>query len=120
MAPGLFTEAFQRDGSFGWRLPQGTYLVSRIVPWQTSGITTAEDPRKNIFPGIAFQVPGGADAIYVGTLKISIPMRQDFLGNKWISGAPSIQVVDEFERDQGRGSQTIGPQASLAWSRSIS
>ena len=45
---GAFHGGVQRDESFGWRLPQGTYLVSRIVPWQTSGITTAEDPRKNI------------------------------------------------------------------------
>jgi hypothetical protein len=101
LAQGLFSEAFQRDGSFGWRLPPGIYLVSRIVPWQTSGITTADDPRKNIFPGVAFQVPRGADAIYVGTLQISIRVRQDFMGNKWIADAPSVQIVDEFERDQG-------------------
>ncbi len=97
---GAFREAFERDGSFGWNLPYGTYLISRIVPWQRGGTTSATNPGKNIFPGIAFQTATAADAIYLGTLKISITVDQDYWGSKWIAGAPAIQVLDEFERDR--------------------
>lgn len=100
LAGGLFKEAFEQDGSFCWTLPPGTYLISRIVPWQ-GNVTKADDTRKNIFPGIAFKVPEGSEAVYLGTLKISISARKDFMGNKWMTGRPSIQVLDEFERDQG-------------------
>ncbi len=98
---GAFREAFERDGSFCWNLPYGTYLIARIVPWQMGGTQSATNPGKNIFPGIAFQTAKAADAIYLGTLKISIAVQEDYWGSKWIAGAPVIQVLDEFERDQG-------------------
>ena len=97
---GLFTEAFEQDGSFCWQLAPGTYFISRIVPWQTKGYTKAEDPQKNIFPGIAFQIREAKSAVYLGTLEIAIDSRTDFMDNKWITSSPVVRVLDEFEQGQ--------------------
>jgi hypothetical protein len=61
-------------------------------------VTTADDPRKSIFPGIAFQVPEGAGVIYLGTLSISVPARKDFMGNKGIPKAKDAGVSGRVEK----------------------
>jgi|GEM_PF-1270228 len=98
---GLFTEAIERDGTFYWELPPGTYFISRIVPFQDDfSIADADNRGKNVFPGIAFEVDETHRPAYIGTLRIAVTVRKDFMGNRRMTSKPSIEVVDEFERDR--------------------
>ena len=99
---GLLTEAIERDGTFCWELPPGTYFISRIVPFQDDfSIADADNPEKNVFPGIAFKVDETHRPDYIGTLQIAVSVRKDFMGNRRMTSKPTIEVVDEFERDRG-------------------
>lgn len=98
---GLFTEAVERDGTFCWRLKAGTYFISRIVPFQGSSPSTLDDRRVFVFPGVAFHVDKALRPMYVGTLKIVASVRkEDFMGNRWMTDKPSIEIMDEFEGDR--------------------
>jgi hypothetical protein len=104
---GLFTEAIERDGTFCWQLASGRYFISRIYPFQDN-VTTADDPGKNVFPGIAFQVDETLRPAYLGTLRIAVSVRRDFMANRRMTSKPSIEILDEFEQDrvmakEGRG-----------------
>jgi hypothetical protein len=37
---------------------------------------------------------------YVGTLQVAVSVRKDFMGNRWIIGKLSIEIMDEFEGDR--------------------
>lgn len=100
LADGLFAEAIERDGTFCWQLATGRYLISRIVPFQGSPPTTLDDRRTFVFPGTAFQVDETMRSVYLGTLRIAVSVRKDFMGNRWMTGKPSIEIVDEFESDR--------------------
>jgi len=97
---GLFAEAVERDGSFCWRLGRGTYFVSRIVPFQDSAPARPDDPSAIVFPGVAFKLDEDTRAAYVGTLRISVSVRTHLMGQRRIVGRPSVEVVDEFDRDR--------------------
>lgn len=96
---GLFTEAIERDGTFCWQLASGRYFISRIYPFQDD-VTTADDPGKNVFPGIAFQVDETLRPAYLGTLRIAVSVRRDFMRNRRMTSKPSVEVLDEFEQDR--------------------
>lgn len=98
---GLFAEAIERDGTFSWKLPAGRYFIACIVPFQDDfSINNADDPGKNVFPGIAFKVDETHRPAYIGTLQITVSVRKDFMGNRRMTSKPSIEVVDEFEHDR--------------------
>lgn len=89
---GFFSEAFKADGSFFWKLRKGVYTVQRI---QGFGNKTFVNPK------VAFQVPYGADAFYLGTLKIIVTLERTLLGAKFMDKILSINVIDDFENSQG-------------------
>jgi hypothetical protein len=97
---GPFAEAVERDGTFCWRLGAGTYFVSRIVPFQNSAPARPDDPSAIVFPGVAFKLDEGTRAAYVGTLRIRVSVSKRLMGQRRIVDEPSIEVVDEFDRDR--------------------
>lgn len=97
---GLFTEVIDRDGTFCWRLGPGSYFISSIFPFQDDSPYSSADPGKFVFPGVAFQIDNSAHAVYLGTLKIAVSVRSDFMRNRRMTTRPSIEVLDEFDTDR--------------------
>lgn len=80
-----FDPIYEKDGSFYWIMPTGTYIIPDI---QFDYI---------ILPQVAFQVPSGGDAFYLGTLKIDAETKQ-IIARHYIKKLNSITVVDEFDK----------------------
>ncbi len=97
---GLFTEVFDRDGTFCWHLGPGSYFISSIFPFQDGSPYSSIDPGRFVFPGVAFQIDNSQHPVYLGTLKIAVSVRRDFMRNRRMSGKPSIEVLDEFDTDR--------------------
>lgn len=98
---GWFAEAIERDGGFCWQLPPGKYFISRIFPFQDDLPASQDDPAKWIFPGVAFQIDRTGRSSYLGTLRIAVSVQRDFMANRRMTGRPSIEVLDELDRDPG-------------------
>lgn len=98
---GWFTEVIERDGWFCWQLFPGKYFISRIFPFQDDRPYSQEDPGKWIFPGVAFQIDKTGRPAYLGTLRIAVSVRRDFMANRRMTSKPIIEVLDEFETDPG-------------------
>lgn len=115
LAGGLFAEAIERDGTFCWRLAPGRYVITRVVPFQGSAPASADDRSAVVFPGVGFQVDAASQPAYLGTLRISASVRRDGMGNRWLAGKPSIEVLDEFERDRAfaKGGRSAEPDRRL-------
>lgn len=90
-----FEPAYEKDGSFYWIVPRGTYVIPDI----RFGYV--------ILPQIAFQVPLGADVFYLGTLKIDTETKQ-ILGIHQVNKLNSITVTDEFDEAK-KGFMTRNP-----------
>jgi len=86
---GLLKEAVNENGSFCWKIPRGSYMFNRINRFGA--------PREDhfVYPQAAFLVPYGADAYYLGTLKIRIAVKRNFIGEKSVGKVLSVEVVDE-------------------------
>jgi len=97
---GLFTEVIDRDGTFCWRLVSGRYFISSIFPFQDDAPSRRDDFGKFVFPGVAFQIDSTRHPVYLGTLKISVSVRRDFMRNRRMISKPSIEVLDEFDSDR--------------------
>lgn len=80
-----FEPAYEKDGSFYWIVPRGTYVIPDI----RFGYV--------ILPQIAFQVPLGADAFYLGTLKIDVETKQ-IIAAHFVKKINSITISDEFDK----------------------
>ncbi len=80
-----FDPIYEKDGSFYWIMPTGTYIIPDI----RFGYV--------ILPQVAFQVPSGGDAFYLGTLKIDAETKQ-IIARHYIKKLNSITVVDEFAK----------------------
>ena len=86
---GLFKEAFREDGSFCWKIPRGNYMFNRINRFGAA----RED--HFVYPQTSFSVPYGADAYYIGTLKIHIAVKRNFFGEKSVGKMLSVEVVND-------------------------
>ena len=75
----------EKDGSFYWIVPRGTYVVSSIKY------------NFSIPPQVAFQVPSEAGAIYLGTLVIDVEVR-NLIAFRSVKKLNSITIMDEFEK----------------------
>ncbi len=75
----------EKDGSFYWMVPRGTYILSSIKY------------HYSVPPQVAFQVPFEASAIYLGTLVIDVEIKKliAFSSAKKIK---KITIIDEFEK----------------------
>lgn len=91
---GLLKEAINEDGSFCWQIKRGNYLINRINRF---GALRADH---FVYPQTAFFVPYGADAYYIGTLKIRITVKRNFIGERSIAKVHSVEVADESNRSQ--------------------
>jgi len=80
-----FAPVYEKDGSFYWTMPTGTYIIPDI--------------RFDYFilPQVAFQVPSGADAFYLGVLKIDVETKQ-IIARHYVKEVNSITVEDEFDK----------------------
>lgn len=83
-----FKPSIDSDGVFCWKFPRGTYIIDRFI-WQST--------RDTIYPQLVFQVPYGTDAIYFGTVKITLKIRKSFPGTRYIDEMVSIKIEDEID-----------------------
>jgi ankyrin repeat protein len=83
-----FKPSIDSDGVFCWKFPKGTYIIDRFI-WQST--------RDTIYPQLVFQVPYGTDAIYFGTVKITLKIRKSFPGTRYIDEMVSIKIEDELD-----------------------
>lgn len=75
----------EKDGSFYWIAPRGTYIVTSIKY------------KYSFPPQVAFRVPLEAGAIYLGTLVIDVETK-NLIAFRSVKKANSITIVDEFEK----------------------
>jgi hypothetical protein len=75
----------ERDGSFYWKVPRGTYVVSKV------------EYAYAVLPQVAFQTPPEADAVYLGTLIIDVETRQ-MVAFRYAEKINAISVVNEFDK----------------------
>ncbi len=86
----LAVKPVREDGTFLWKVPRGTYLLTRLRWWEFRGWFPMR-------PRIAFQVGPDAKAYYLGTLRIDAEIERAALSVK-LKGF-TVQVRDEYERD---------------------
>jgi hypothetical protein len=86
----LSVKRVRADGTFLWRVPRGTYLLTRLRWWELRGWFPLR-------PRIAFQVGTGAGAYYLGTLRIDAEIERSALSVKLKQF--SVGVADEYDRD---------------------
>ena len=79
--------SLEENGNFYWVVPRGTYIIPDI---QFGYI---------ILPQVAFQVPPGGDAFYLGTLKIDVEIKR-VIGIQSLEKINSITIIDEFDREK--------------------
>ena len=78
------------DGTFLWKVPRGTYLLTRLRWWEFRGWFP-------MHPQIAFQVGPDAEAYYLGTLRIDAEIERSALSVK--IKRFTIAVADEYGQD---------------------
>lgn len=105
---GLFKEVIDRDGTFCWQLVPGSYFISSIFPFQDDAPSRSDDPGKFVFPGVAFLIDSTRHPVYLGTLKISVSVRRDFMRNRRMTSKPSIEILDEFDSDRVIAKDRLG------------
>jgi hypothetical protein len=81
-----FEPAYEKDGSFYWIVPRGTYIVPDIKFDYT------------ILPQVAFQIPYGADAFYIGTLKIEVETKHIIF--HYYPEKVNIMLTDNFDKEK--------------------
>jgi len=86
----LAVKRVREDGTFLWKVPRGTYLLTRLRWWEFRGWFPLR-------PRIAFQVGTDAQAYYLGTLRIDAEIERSALSVKLKGFA--VQVADEYDRD---------------------
>ncbi|MGE5173484.1 MAG: hypothetical protein ACM3MD_06615 [Betaproteobacteria bacterium] len=86
----LAVKRVRPDGTFLWKVPRGTYLLTRLRWWEFRGWFPVR-------PQIAFQVGPDAQAYYLGTLRIDAEIERSALKVKLKQS--TIAVVDEYELD---------------------
>jgi hypothetical protein len=86
----LAVKRIRPDGTFLWRVPRGTYLLTRLRWWEFRGWFP-------IRPQIAFQVGPDAQAYYLGTLRIDADIERSALSVKLKQS--NVAIVDEYEQD---------------------
>jgi len=81
-------------GHFVWSLEPGTYLMHRIVYWDTwSGSTV-------IVPKVAFSVPKAGQIYYLGTLRSDFTKKRDLIGG--VGGSLQFSVQSERYEEEAR------------------
>jgi hypothetical protein len=78
------------DGTFLWKVPRGTYLLTRLRWWEFRGWFP-------IRPQIAFQVGPDAEAYYLGTLRVDAEIERSALSVKLKRF--NVAVADEYGQD---------------------
>jgi hypothetical protein len=78
------------DGTFLWKVPRGTYLLTRLRWWEFRGWFPMR-------PQIVFQVGPDAEAYYLGTLRIDAEIERSALSVK--IKRFTIAVADEYGQD---------------------
>ncbi len=78
------------DGTFLWKVPRGTYLLTRLRWWEFRGWFPMR-------PQIALQVGPDAQAYYLGTLRIDADIERSALSVKLKKF--NVVVIDEYEQD---------------------
>jgi hypothetical protein len=86
----LAVKRVREDGTILWKVPRGTYLLTRLRWWEFRGWFPLR-------PRIAFQVGPDARVYYLGTLRIDAETERSALSVKLKSF--TVQVADEYERD---------------------
>ena len=86
----LAVKRVREDGTFLWRVPRGTYLLTRLRWWEFRGWFPLR-------PRTAFQVGPDARVYYLGTLRIDVETERSALSVKLKRF--TVQVADEYERD---------------------
>lgn len=94
------TERIDEDGGVAWRLPRGTYVVLRLRY------------RGDHVPRLLFQVPYGADVLYLGTVRVDVA-RPAALG-PGLTPARSTTVADEFDAARADLLRHAGGSATVA------
>ncbi len=93
------TRSVREDGTFAWRVPQDTYLLTRLEWQEFRG-------SYHLYPQIAFEVGDDSDIYYLGTLEVKADIdRPVFLKMKVKS--LHVQVRDEFDKDTHIASKQI-------------
>ena len=86
----LAVKRVRPDGTFLWKVPRGTYLLTRLRWWEFRGWFPMR-------PQIAFQVGTDAEAYYLGTLRIDAEIERSALSVK--IKRFTIAVADEYGQD---------------------
>lgn len=96
------------DGSFYWELPPGSYVITRI------GVGQSTDDTYIAWPRIAFRVPAGPGAAYLGHLQLA---GTSYLEHQVLSTGKAIElrgiryrfrVLDELEAQAGAPGSRAG------------
>src|SRR3990172_1412150 len=74
----------ERDGSFYWVVPVGTYIIPEI------------EYAYAVIPQVAFEIPVGANAVYLGTLTIDVETGSLGLSRR-VKKIKNITVENEFD-----------------------
>jgi hypothetical protein len=75
----------EKDGSFYWKVPRGTYIISKVEYAYT------------VLPQVAFQAPPDAEAVYLGTLIIDVETKR-IIAARHAEKINAISVVNEFDK----------------------
>lgn len=86
----LAVKRVREDGTFLWKVPRGTYLLTRLRWWEFRGWFPLR-------PRIAFQVGADAPAYYLGTLRIDAEIERSALSVRLTGFA--VRIEDEYEQD---------------------
>jgi len=74
----------EKDGSFYWIVPKGTYIISEV------------QYAYPVLTQVAFQVPDSSDAVYLGTLTLDVETGNMLLF-RYVKKVKSTTVVDDFD-----------------------
>jgi hypothetical protein len=86
----LAVKRVRPDGTFLWKVPRGTYILTRLRWWEFRGWFPMR-------PQIAFQVGPDAEAYYLGTLRIDAEIERSALSVKLKRF--NVAVADEYGQD---------------------
>jgi hypothetical protein len=79
----------EKDGSFTWRIPRGSYILNRIG-WRDAwdGLHAIYDPR------VAFEATDTSKAICLGTLVVNLKSKRDIIGKLLVKNV-QLRVDDD-------------------------
>ncbi|OIR10468.1 hypothetical protein GALL_77800 [mine drainage metagenome] len=79
----------EKDGSFTWRIPRGSYILNRIG-WRDAwdGLHAIYDPK------VAFEATDTSKAICLGTLVVNLKSKRDIIG-KLLVKSVQLRVDDD-------------------------